>query len=79
MAIIRPVAQVGTLSGPSGFRPNSIVFVLSKVLKHVNGRNLLMDCQSGFRRRHSTATALVRVTKDLRKAKADEKVTVHVL
>jgi hypothetical protein len=28
---------------------------------------------------HSTATALVRVTEDLRSAKAEGKVTVHVL
>jgi hypothetical protein len=48
-------------------------------LEHVNGRNLLSDFQSGFRRGHSTATALVTVTEDLRSAKAEGKVTVHVL
>jgi hypothetical protein len=53
VAIIRPVAKVGTPSGPSEFRPISIVSVLSK---HVNCRNLLSDFQSGFRRGHSTAT-----------------------
>jgi hypothetical protein len=40
------------------------------VLEHVNGRNLLSDFQSGFRRGHITATALFRVTEDLRSAKA---------
>jgi hypothetical protein len=39
----------------------------------------LSDFQSGFRREHITATALVRVTEDLGSAKAGEKVTVHVL
>jgi hypothetical protein len=88
VAVIRPVATVGTPSGPSDFRPISIVSVLSKaferilhdqVVDHVNCLNLLSDFQSGFRRGHSTATALVRVTEDLRSAKAEGKVTVHVL
>jgi hypothetical protein len=88
LIIIQPVAKVGTPSGPSDFRPINIVYVLSKaferiphdqVLEHVNGRNLLSDFQSVFRRWHSTATVLVRVTEDLRPAKAEEKVTVHVL
>jgi hypothetical protein len=88
VAIIRPVAKVGTPSGSPDFRPISIVSVLSKefehilhdqVLEHVNGRNLLPDFQSGFRRGHSTTTALVRATEDLRLAKAEGKVTVHVL
>jgi hypothetical protein len=88
VANIQPVAQVGTPSGPSDFRPIIIVSVLSKaferilhdhVLEHVNGRNLLSAFQSGFRREHSTATALVRVTEDLRSVKAEGKVTVHVL
>jgi hypothetical protein len=76
-AIIRPVAKVGigTPSGLSDFCPISIVSVLSKaferilhdqVLEHVNCRNLYSDFQSGFRRGHSTATAFVRVTEDLR-------------
>jgi hypothetical protein len=49
------------------------------VLEHVNCRNLLSNFQSSFRRGHSTVTALVRVTEDLRSAKAEGKVTVHVL
>jgi hypothetical protein len=63
VAIIRPVDKVGnTLSGPSEFRPIRIVSVLSKaferilhnqMLEHVNGRILLLDFQSGFKRGHS--------------------------
>jgi hypothetical protein len=49
------------------------------VLEHVNSRNLLSDFQSSFRRGHCIATALVRVTEDLRSGKAERKVTVHVL
>jgi hypothetical protein len=90
VAIIRPVAMVGTFSDPSDFRPISILSVLSKskaferilhdkVLEHVNGSNMLSDFQSGFRRGYSTVTALVRVTEDLRSAKAEEKITVYVL
>jgi hypothetical protein len=68
VAIIRPVPKVDTPSCPSDFHPISIVSVLSKaferilhdqVLEHINCRNLLSDFQSGFRREHSTATALV--------------------
>jgi hypothetical protein len=79
MAIIRSVAKVGTPSGLSDFRPIRNVSVKSKaferilhdqVLKYVNGRNLLTDFHSGFRRGHSGVTALVRVTKDLRSPKA---------
>jgi hypothetical protein len=88
VAIIRLVAKVGTPSGPSDFCPISIVSVLSKaferilhdqVLKHVNFCNLFSDFKSGFRRGHSTATVLVRVTDDLRLAKTEGKVTVYVL
>jgi hypothetical protein len=80
VAIIRPVAKVGTPSGSFHFCPISIVSVLSKaferilhdqVLEYVNGCNLLSDFQSGFRRGHSTMTDLVRVTEDLRSAKAE--------
>jgi hypothetical protein len=43
------------------------------------GRNLWSDFQSGFRRGHSTATVLVRVTEDLGSAKVEEKSTVYFL
>jgi hypothetical protein len=88
VTIIRLVAKVGTPAGTSDFLPIIIVSVLSKaferilhnqVLEHVNGRNLSSDFQSGFRCGHSTATALVRVTEDLKSTKAEGKVTVHVL
>jgi hypothetical protein len=57
VAIISPVAKVCTPSGPSEFRPISIVSVLSNVLErflhdqvldHVKGRSLLSDFKSDF-------------------------------
>jgi hypothetical protein len=81
--------KVCTPSGPSDFRPISIVSVLSRaferilhdhVLEHVHGHNLLSDFQSGFRRghMHSTTTALFRVTDDLRSVKAESQ-TIFIL
>jgi hypothetical protein len=54
VAIVRPVAKVGTPSGPSNFRPISVVSV-----------SLLSDFQFGFWRGHSTTIALVRVTEEI--------------
>jgi hypothetical protein len=74
LSIVLPVAKVGMPSGPSDFRPISVVSILFKaferilhdqVLVHVNNHSLLSDFQSGFRRGHSTTTALSRVTEDL--------------
>jgi hypothetical protein len=81
-------AKVGNPTGPSDFRPISVVSILSKaferilhdkVLVYVNNRSLLSDFQSGFRRGHSTTTALVRVTEDLRSSMAEGKITVLAL
>jgi hypothetical protein len=61
VAIIQPVAKVGTPSGPSAFRPisnDSVLFqtferiLHDQVLEHVNCRNLLSDFKSGFRHGH---------------------------
>jgi hypothetical protein len=85
VAIIWPVAKVGTPSGPSDFRPISIVSVLSKafelilhdqVLQHVNLSQPVVGFSVCFL---DVGSALVRVTEDLRSAKAEGKVTVHVL
>jgi hypothetical protein len=35
LAIVRPVAKVGTPSGPSDFRPISVVSVLSKTFERI--------------------------------------------
>jgi hypothetical protein len=54
MANIRPVAKVGTPSGPSDFRPISIVSFLSNAFSMIRcwsmsmGSNMLPDFQYGF-------------------------------
>jgi hypothetical protein len=68
VVIIRPVAKVGTLGGPSEFHPISVVSILSKaferilhdqLLVHVNNRSLLSDFKSGLRRRHNTTFHMI--------------------
>lgn len=86
--IVRPIAKVSSPTSPSDFRPISITSVLSKAFErvinnqiqnYINREGLLSDLQSGFRRGHSTTTALVRVTEDLRLAMVEGKATVLVL
>jgi hypothetical protein len=73
--IVRPIAKVSSPAGLSDFRPISITSVLSKgfervlndqLQSYVDREGLLSDFQSGFRRGHSTTTALVKVTEDIR-------------
>jgi hypothetical protein len=68
VAIIRLVAKVDTLSVVS----KAFERILhDQVLNHVNGRNLLSDFQAYLSRGHNTTIVLVRVTEDLRSAKAE--------
>ena len=40
----------------------------------------MLDClQSGFRKLHSTATALLKIVKDIKSAKSESKITILVL
>jgi len=53
--------------------------VYQQLYKYVTKHNLLPDRQSGFRRRHSTTTALLQVTDEMLPAINSSYVTVLVL
>lgn len=70
-----PIPKVKDPKSPSEFRPISILPFLSKVverimaqqiIEHLETNKLLCDLQSGFRKGHSTATALLKVSDDIR-------------
>ena len=72
----------------SDFRPISILPLLSKVFERIvhaqlvgflNKHHLLNPLQSGFRAGHSTSTALVKVTDDIRLAMNSTQLTILVL
>lgn len=87
-AHIVPLPKKTCPSTPSDCRPISILPFLAKVLEHIVNKqlndyllfnNLLSPYQSGFRRGHSTATTLIKVTDDIRRAMDDRKLTVLLL
>ena len=72
----------------SDFRPIALLCFLSKVLEkiahdqiteYLNSNNLLDPLQAGFRRHHSTQTALLKLTDDIRMAIDKKKVTLLLL
>ena len=72
-ASVRPLHKGGTKSVLTNYRPISILPTCSKLIEmtvrsqlvaHLEDNNLLYPLQSGFRRRHSTASTLLRATND---------------
>lgn len=70
IAKVFPIFKNGSKSDPSNYRPISILTTISKIFeKHVNKHlmgylnkyNLIHECQSGFRQKHSCQTALVKL------------------
>lgn len=74
-ALIVPVAKKNIATNPSDYRPISILPAFSKVCESlmaaqistfVQRNNLLSPLQSGFRAKHSCATAMLKITDDIR-------------
>ncbi|KAJ8732167.1 hypothetical protein PYW08_014897 [Mythimna loreyi] len=87
-AYVRPLPKVSNPTLSSHFRPISILPFLSKVLEacvhkqfsnFIYQNSLISPFQSGFRPGHSTVTALLKVTDDIRRGMEDTKVTILVL
>lgn len=86
IANVRPIPKETNPEDVSEFRPISILPCLSKVLERImkdqiqdfiDANNMLFKHQSGFRKAHSTNTAMLKVVSDL--AAAIEKNCVSVL
>ncbi|XP_068618871.1 uncharacterized protein [Battus philenor] len=87
-ANIIPLPKVSNPTSFSNFRPISLLPYLSKVLEHIvhnqlssylTSNSLLSPFQSGFRSGHSTVTALLKVTDDIRLAMEDKSLTILTL
>ena len=87
-AYIIPLPKTPTPSSVSHYRPISILPLLSKILEltvhkqlssFLSNKNLLNPFQSGFRSYHSTVTALLKVTDDIRFAMDNKQLTILVL
>jgi hypothetical protein len=87
-AMVRPLPKVTSPKVPSDYRPISILPALSKILERLVHKQVteyiskhnLCDCfQSGFKKGHSTGTALLKVLDDTRLAMDTKKVTILTL
>jgi hypothetical protein len=74
-AVVLPIPKVSNPTGCSDFHPISLLPCLSKVCevlmagqmnRHIRYFGLLCPFQSGYRRHHSTITAVLKVTEDIR-------------
>jgi hypothetical protein len=87
-AVVRPLQKIKSPLSPSDFRPISILCALSKCLERVVHQQfssfiernyLLSNFQSGFRPLHSTTTALLKITDDIRSAIDKSQATILTL
>lgn len=83
-ALVRPLPKCSNPENVKDFRPISILPVLSKVFEKVvyNQTVQFIDSdkyQSGFKAKHGTNTALLKITEDIRKASDNNNVTILAL
>jgi hypothetical protein len=87
-AKVLPIPKVSSPTEPKDYRPVSILCVLAKVLekivhkqvsKYLNEFNIVNSCQSGFRKEHSTITALAHVTDCIREAIDNRELSLLIL
>ena len=85
-AIVKPILKSSNLSSEE-YRPISFLSVLSKALEklahrqiteYLNKNSILNRSQSGFRKLHSAASALVKITDDFHKSMDESKLTILI-
>ena len=79
-AKVKPLFKTGAKDDKNKYRPISILPTVSKLIeKYLNEYNLLHQSQSGFRSKHSTESAIVRMVDSCLKAVNDGKLTGCVM
>lgn len=87
MNLVRPVSKNHNPKHITDYRPISIAFALSKPLERIackqltsflNTNNLLEPLQSGFRTKHSTYTASLKFTTDIKLAMDLKHITIDI-
>ena len=87
-AIITPIPKVSIPMSPSDFRPISLLPALSKIIeklaniqivKYLVQHDFLDPYQSAYRKKHSTQTALLKLTEDIYDIIDDSELTLLVL
>ncbi|CAK1577842.1 unnamed protein product [Parnassius mnemosyne] len=87
-AIVKPIPKTSNPVSMSDLRPISILPCLSKIIeklacnqltKYLEANNILPELQSGFRKKHSTTTALIEVVDDILTAQASGEGTILTL
>lgn len=87
-ANVLPIPKTSQPTECKDYRPVSLLCTLSKaleklvygqVVEYVNSIDAIPNLQSGFRKGHSTITALLKVTDDIKKAMDSGKITILAL